>query len=328
MANQEGNGHSAPWFVVLAGGSGRRLQSVTRALTGSSLPKQFCTFGRQRSLLQETLARIRGVAEIRRTLVVANTPFRAVARRQLGIIPCAELVEQPSDRGTAPGVLLPLVHIQDHDPDATVVLLPSDHAIDNRTLFLSGLDKARRAVQLNPSLVVVGGVRANAPSSDFGWILPERSRHPFRPPCLRPIRSFVEKPPCDQARTLFQEGGLWSTFIIVARVATLIDVFRTCLPEVTAFFDAYSCLRKQSAHRWLHQNYDELPRADFSADLLSRLKNAAVLAWPVELGWADLGTPERLVDWLATQVDMNEASRAWVTHAANQAASETSVVPV
>jgi len=319
MANQDTNGSTLPWVVVLAGGSGRRLQTLTKALTGSPTPKQFCSFGRRHSLLQETMTRARYLSVPDRTVVVVNTAHQEVARRQLAGRPGVALIVQPLDRGTAPGVLLPLVHVHRRDPDATVILLPSDHGIMGNGIFLKGIRRARRAVEADPSLVVIGGVQADRPSTDFGWIVPALAGRSAgkrrRSPCLWPIHSFIEKPPRERAEHLYRSGGLWSTFIIVARSAALLDLFRTHLPILTAFFETYARLDPTPARYWLRRNYASLPVADFSADLLSRLHNAAVLSWPVELGWADLGTPDRLIDWLARQGDVEPTLKSWAAGA-------------
>ncbi|MBN2491822.1 MAG: NTP transferase domain-containing protein [Planctomycetes bacterium] len=307
------------WVVILAGGSGRRLQPLTRALVGRPLPKQFCSFGRDRSLLQETVRRARPLASPERTVVVVNTPYLELARDQ---IPELRLVEQPLDRGTAPGVLLPLLHVQRCAPDATVVLLPSDHDISNSQLFLEGLARARRAVEADPSLIVVGGAQPSRPSPDFGWIVPERSVLPYRTPRLFAIRRFVEKPPVAEAERLLEAGALWSTFILVARVSALLAAFRTRLPDVTAFFDRSAHLSRAARRSWLARHYQELPAADFSADLLSHLDRPAVLAWPARLGWADLGTPERLLSWLEREGSLDAAAGDWAPAAADLPSEE------
>jgi mannose-1-phosphate guanylyltransferase len=310
---------ASTWVVILAGGSGRRLEPLTRALMGIPVPKQFCTFGRGRSLLQETVQRAAPLAGPERTLAVVNTPYLRMAREQ---VPGLRLVEQPLDRGTAPGVLLPLLHVHRRDPDATVIMLPSDHAIANSHLFHDGLSRARRAVECDPSLIVVGGVQPCRPSSDFGWIVPERTFLPFRTPRLFRIRHFVEKPPLEQAERLLQAGALWSTFILVARVSALLAAFRCCLPHVTDFFDRCAHLNGSARRMWLARRYHELPPADFSADLLSRVPHAAVVAWPARLGWVDLGTPERLLSWLAREGDLEAVVGNWSSASAPERLEE------
>ena len=121
--------------VVLAAGSGQRLRSMAEAFHGSPRPKQFCTFGRPRSLLQETLRRLRGLVEPRRTFVVVDRTQRALAAAQVPATTGVRVVQQPCDRGTGTGALLPLLHVLLQDPEATVLLTPSDHAVGDPGLF-------------------------------------------------------------------------------------------------------------------------------------------------------------------------------------------------
>jgi len=248
-----------------------------------------------------------------RTLVVVNTPYTRVAREQVDTYAGISLVEQPRNRGTAPGILLPLIRVQRENPEATVMLLPSDHSFVNVPLLVRGLEMAWAAVEENPTHLVVCGVEASHPSSDFGWIIPEgRPLDPGSGPWIRPVRYFVEKPSRDEAATLFRQGSLWSTFILVARVRSLLDLFRSRMPDCVRVFETYAGMAEPQAWAWLRQSYDRLPVSDFSSDLLADQDHLSVLAWPEALGWADLGTPQRLIQWLSSQRDLDRAIRDWV----------------
>ena len=313
MGKDSSCGRTSPWIVILAGGAGLRLLPVTRALTGSALPKQFCSFVRGRTLLQETLSRVRPLMDPTRTLVVVNTPYTQVARDQVDTFGGITLVEQPRNRGTAPGILLPLVRVQRENPGATVVLLPSDHGLANVPLLVRGLQQAVAAVEESPTRIVVGGVQAGHPSTDFGWIVPEGGPlDPGSGPCMRRVRYFAEKPSHHEAMALFRQGSLWSTFILVARAPSLLDLFRSRMPDCVQIFEKYAGMAEPQAGFWLRQRYERLPVSDFSSDLLANLDRLVVLAWPEALGWADLGTPQRLIQWLSGQRDIDRAIQDWV----------------
>jgi len=287
-----------PWGVVLAGGSGRRLEALTAVLSGECVPKQFCRFGRPRSLLEETLHRIRSSVSTERTCVIVRAEHRELAEAQLAAAPGAGLVVQPSDRGTAAGILLPVLHVHHRDPEAIVIIVPSDHAILDVGLFHAGLREACRAVERHPELIVVGGVEADAPRTDFGWILSGTGRRRGDLLPIRPVRRFVEKPPARVARELMRHGALWSTFVLVARTRAIIDLLRRTRPELFRAMEYGFTLASQAREAWVAANYDHLPKADFSSDILEECPDLAVLAWPKTLGWMDLGTPERLLAWL------------------------------
>ncbi len=130
---------SQRWTVILAGGEGTRLRSLTRALYGADVPKQFAVFVGDKSLLQLTVERAARLTRFERILVVVGTKREALARIQLEPYPGVELVVQPRNLDTGPGLLLPLARILARDPDAHVAVLPSDYYVSDATPLLEAL---------------------------------------------------------------------------------------------------------------------------------------------------------------------------------------------
>ena len=273
------------WSVVLAAGQGCRLRDTVRGLLGATLPKQFCRLGGAGTLLQESVDRLASRVPGARTVVVVSREHRAVAREQLAGRAC-RIVSQPADRGTAAGLALALPPILRRDPDAIVVVQPSDTGIADDAAFLEGIDTAVRA-----GGIVLLGVGSAGPSTDYGWILCGGVGGP-----LRSVDGFVEKPSYEVAARLHREGHLWNTMVLVARARDLFDLIADVVPGVALpIADAWRDARPAQA---LRAAYDTLPRADFSRDVLQRAAGLRAYAWPARLGWSDLGTPDRLLSWL------------------------------
>src|SRR5512140_2630317 len=131
-----------PYVVILAGGEGNRLAPLTRALYGADLPKQFAVLAGERSLLQTTIERATSLTSLDRILVIVSAHHAEIARRQLVPYPGVELVIQPRNLDTAPGMLLPLVRILARSWKARVVFLPSDHYVPNPAPLSDALDAA------------------------------------------------------------------------------------------------------------------------------------------------------------------------------------------
>ena len=295
---------SSPWALVLAGGSGRRLEPLTLALFGKPVPKQYCRIGRKDSLLQDTVARLSPTTPCKKTVVIADSSQVDLARSQVrksGVT----VLGQPMDRGTAPGVLFPLMHILLQDPEATVVVTPSDHAIADKECFCLGIEEAIHAVESDPGQIVLFGVEANAPRTDYGWIVPKNHVKAFPGYPLRRVARFTEKPPFHEARVLHRMGALWNTFVMVAKGKTMAQLYRDRLPEIARFFDRYAALDERRRSTWLFANYDRLPTANFSEDILTGAPNLSVYTWPASLAWTDLGTPGRLFEWLDDQGELD-----------------------
>jgi mannose-1-phosphate guanylyltransferase len=286
-------GDWARWGVILAGGSGHRLRSLTADATGTVIPKQFCSVFEGPSLLRSSIRRMHAVVEPNRIMVVVAAAHRRWWEPELADIPPENIVVQPCDRGTACGVLLPLTSILYRDPEARVVVAPSDHYVrDEQTLSNSLLD-AMAHVDDRPHELVLLGMEPDRPDTEYGWITPAHGVDG----AVRVVRSFVEKPDARLAHQLMLSGALWSSFTFVATGETLMDHFRRTLPWlVDRFTTALGFVSWDRPDHVLLRLYDHLPTVDFSQRVLHSLtEQLHVLAVP-PCGWTDLGTPQRLLE--------------------------------
>jgi mannose-1-phosphate guanylyltransferase len=278
------------WAIVLAGGEGSRLAETTQRLYGSHLPKQFLSFGQPRTFVQTTVDRLHGLVPPKRTVVVVAACHVDLARAQLAEFDGIEIVAQPRNAGTGPGVLLPLLHVLARDSRADVALVPSDHDFRVPAKMRQALATAHRAARIGAKMVLIGA-RAQHAASDLGWIVPKQAP---RSASVTSIESFVEKPDLDTAERLYERGALWNTMLSVARAETLWRLGRVHLPTQVALFEAYApLLGTAGAAECLRDVYDRLAPADFSRDLVAACKGLRVTAME-GAGWSDCGTPERL----------------------------------
>jgi mannose-1-phosphate guanylyltransferase len=287
------------WAIVLAAGRGTRLATVTRALCGRELPKQFVALTSTRTLLQETMDRIAPLVPPSRTVVVSSDTHHDLAVAQLRGYPGVEIVRQPDDRGTGPGVMLPLAHVLARDPRARVAVLPSDHHVQRAGAWLSAIRRSLHAAARTPAGVALLGVPAERPATDLGWILPGDRIDDGASRILR----FVEKPALDSALTLLQAGGLWNTMVVAGSAAALWHLGRRHMPQQTRRLERYlGCLGHPAAAQALAGLYGDMPTADFSRNVLQVSAGLAVVP-VVDSGWFDCGTPERLLEWLSATAD-------------------------
>jgi mannose-1-phosphate guanylyltransferase len=275
--------------IVLAGGSGRRLAGLT-----GGVPKQFCDFGGPRTLLQETLARLAPLAPPIRTAVVVQETHRELATGQLRAHPGVALLAQPADRGTAAGLFLGLAHVLARDPDAFVLMTPSDHGVGDARAYAAGILAARRAAE--SATAVLLGAEADEPRPDYGWIVPGAPA----PGGARRVETFVEKPGPAEAAALRARGAFFSTMVLVARARSLLGLLRRERPALAAAFDALAVLPAGARELHLRRAYAFLPACDLSREILASAPGLAVVRWPSSVGWTDLGTPERVAEWFGT----------------------------
>ena len=284
------------WALVLAAGEGSRLRALTTAPSGTSVPKQFCSLYEGPSLLQEALSRALAVAPETHTCAVVAEQHRRWWEGALGSLPAKNVIVQPQNRGTAIGILLPLLHIISRDLEARVVLLPSDHHVRQESLLTSAIADALEQLGWRHHESVLLGLEPEEPDPELGYIVPGSSdgRGAFR------VTRFVEKPSPTIARQLIEAGGLWNAFIVVSTATALLELFRARVPGIV------NAMRR--AQEWdeeaglngaaMTELYKKLPVLDFSRDIIAG-QESALRTLPVPpCGWSDLGTPKRVADAL------------------------------
>jgi mannose-1-phosphate guanylyltransferase len=304
------------WAIVLAGGEGTRLRSVTRRLYGQERPKQYAVLSGTKSLLRQTMDRVARLVPPRRTVVVTLASHAGYLAAELADLPGITVLSQPCDRGTAAGVLLPAHWIHARDPRATAVVFPTDHFILEEARFMQRVAQAADHARAHPEWLVLLGAPPTEHVSDYGWIEPgERLGWDGGP--LHRVRRFVEKPAEAQARHLFTLGGLWNTFVFASSVTALIEAGRHGIPLLHDRLVRLAVFAGTRHEPWaLEQAYRLAPHADFSRSILEIPSLPLAVASISPFTWCDLGTPERVAKCLST---LGAPSPAWLATLAERA---------
>jgi mannose-1-phosphate guanylyltransferase len=291
------SGDGRRWAVILAGGDGMRLRRLTRELAGDDRPKQYCRVLGGETLLEQTRRRVALSVQARRTLVVVTRHHEPFYREALADLPPQALVVQPVNRGTAAGILYPLLRLEAMTTTDAVAVFPSDHYVADDETFMAHVDAAFDAVRACPDVTVLLGIRPDRPETEYGWIEPGPPILPLARPSPRlvwGVRRFWEKPTPKVAAALERRGCLWNSFVMVARVATLIGLVRLAAPELYATLAAVGSAAA-GVDQATETAYAALAPRDFSRDVLAaRPERLAVL--PVSgTTWSDLGDPARVL---------------------------------
>jgi mannose-1-phosphate guanylyltransferase len=285
------NARTKRWGVVLAGGSGCRLNELTTDAAGTVIPKQYCSFLGGPSLMRKTIRRLSTVVDPNRIVVVVSAKHRRWWEPELSDISPENLLVQPCDRGTACGVLLPLKSILSRDQTARIVVSPSDHFYQDESTFTSSLLTAQQYVDEHPKFLVLLGMEPDDPDAGYGWISPS----PGDEDAIRGIRGFVEKPDSGSAKELMRSGALWSSFTFVAAGTTLMGLFRRYMPWLVDKFNRSLAFVTGTGQRHaILSLYDRLPTVDFSKSLLEQAREGVHVLPVPPCGWTDLGTPQRV----------------------------------
>lgn len=238
------NGQSrSRWILILAGGEGVRMRSTIETCLGESRPKQFCAFTGERTMLQHTIDRAMTLApEEHIVTVICEGQRRFVAEQNgHGRKHPGTVLEQPVNRGTAAAVFFGLSYISQCDPNATVLVLPSDHFAFPESQFLSQLEEALQYAERDSgNTLLLLGVEPDGPECDYGWIKTDngrtKSHHGQNGSKIQAVESLHEKPGPEAACDLYLEGRLWNTMIMAARIDTFWKLLEKHLPSMLRDF--------------------------------------------------------------------------------------------
>lgn len=288
------------WAVVLAGGEGRRLSGLTRGDDGVAVPKQYCSLDGGPTLVQLAVRRAQRVVAAGRIVVVVAADHRRWWSTQLPSFVGPNLVVQPTNRGTAAGVLYPLLRILRRDPGALVAFFPSDHHVADEATLGRAIARALAVAEAVPRLVLLG-LRGQPIDPELGWIVPASGavgpRLAFAAPRdLSGVARFREKPPVEELPELADAGALVNLFLFAARGRALRELFGRRLPGLV---EALERAIEPDPQLDFGARYESVPALDFSRDLLESALDALTVL-PVEpCGWSDLGTPARVAACMA-----------------------------
>jgi mannose-1-phosphate guanylyltransferase len=269
--------------VILAGGRGRRLWPSSR----EACPKQFIDFfGTGRTQLQATYDRVIKLLPKENIYICTCKEYLDIVRQQLPEVPERNVMVEPIHRNTAPSVAWAAMRIHKKNPEANVLVLPSDQMVLNESNFLRNVEIGFNYVSENDVLLVMG-VKPTRPEPGYGYIqLGDLSCKPD----VYAVKSFTEKPEREFATMFMQSGEFyWNTGIFQANVRYLLQSFEGIFPEVlrTLRYKKIEYTYEEEM-AFVIENYPRYPNISLDYAVLEQGKNVFVMK--CDFGWADLGT--------------------------------------
>ncbi|MGW8178458.1 MAG: sugar phosphate nucleotidyltransferase [bacterium] len=294
--------------IVLAGGEGERMRETVTSWLGHHRPKQYCTFVGKRSMLQHTVDRARAlVPDHCITTVIGRNHHRFLQTEGNLHIP-GRILEQPSQKDTGPGLFLPLTYVMTEDPDATVIVFPSDQCVVPEKAFLERVDRAATLTHCFENCLILLAAVPDQCETDYGWI--RTSSNSLSLPGFTNVKrvdSFIEKPGSEMAELCFLSGCYWNTMVMAAMAKTLWQMGWDKLPGVMTGFETLRRVllaikvgranpgMEEIAVQYLYRN---LSPANFSRCIMEKVTKQLLVLPLSKVKWSDWGRPSRIVDSL------------------------------
>jgi mannose-1-phosphate guanylyltransferase len=289
------------YCVIMAGGVGARFWPLSRNMR----PKQFIDIlGTGETLIQQTFRRLTTICPPENIFVVTHQQyFDQVVEQLPAIIPDHVLCE-PMRRNTAPCIAYATHKIYSLNPNASIVVAPSDHIILKEEVFTQTLLCALQAAKENDWLITLG-ITPSRPDTGYGYIQFDDT-HAYATECkMRKVKTFTEKPHYDMAVSFLQSGDfLWNAGIFVWSMKSIMSAFEKHLPEINGLFkDGTDMYYTENEPAYIEGAYTVCKSISIDYGIMEKADNVFVLA--ADIGWSDLGTWGSLYDTSAKDAHGN-----------------------
>ena len=270
------------YCVIMCGGVGSRFWPFSKA----ARPKQFIDFfGTGRSLLQMAFDRMQGIVPIDNIILITNESYEPLIKEQLPEIKASQILLEPVRRNTAPCIAWAAHHIKAINPDAKMMVAPSDHLILNVDRFRESVVKAFEFIETRDALVTMG-IKPSRPETGYGYIqVGEHVEGNFSA-----VKTFTEKPNEELARVFLNSGEFfWNSGMFFWSADSILKALNDCAPEVNTIFEmGQKYYGTDLEYEFINAYFEASPSISIDFAVMEKAPN--VFVETVDFGWNDLGT--------------------------------------
>ena len=287
------------YAILMAGGVGSRFWP----LSTQNFPKQFHDMlGTGETLIQKTFYRLARLIPKENIFILTNECYNDLVFEQLPEVTKRQVVLEPAMRNTAPCILYASLKIQKENPNAIMIVAPSDHWIENEQAFTENVQQAFEFCSNNDALMTLG-IMPTFPNTGYGYIEYDKDSNQK----IKPVKQFREKPDYETAKSFISQGNfLWNAGIFMWSVSSVVSAFRSHQPVLYALFEkGIAYYNSPSENRFISENYAEAENISVDYAIMEKSSNVYVL--PATFDWNDLGTWGSLYEKLDKDAQLNAA---------------------
>ena len=271
--------------VIMAGGKGERFWPKSR----TNLPKQFLNISGSKSMIQQTISRLEKLIDISHIFIVTNELYAELIRAQIPSLPAENIIIEPIGKNTAPCLGVASIIIEEKFPDSTMVVLPSDHIIENVEGFINIIKTAVEVAQLNGNLVTLG-VQPTYPETGYGYIESLDQKLQINEMDVFRVRQFVEKPDYDTAKSYLDAGNFyWNSGIFIWKTKVIRQYIQEFMPDMHDVLETMKAAFKESDRdEVIKKEFIRMPDQSIDYGIMEKANNIYVI--PCIFGWDDVGS--------------------------------------
>lgn len=274
------------YCVIMAGGVGSRFWPMSR----THLPKQFLDIlGTGKTLIQQTVERFKDICPIENVYVVSNAEYGDIILKQVPGLKKEQILLEPLRKNTAPCLAYANQVIQKRNPNANIVVAPSDHLIMDENEFTRVIKTAVDFVKDKDVLLTLG-VQPSRPETGYGYIQVNGAKDIDGIPCLRQVKTFTEKPDLELAKIFMESGDFfWNSGMFIWSIKAIQNAYCKYLPDMQSLFaDGMAVYGTDEEAGYIEQVYGACDKISIDYGIMEKAENVYVMC--ANFGWSDLGT--------------------------------------
>ncbi|MEG6570602.1 mannose-1-phosphate guanylyltransferase [Thermoanaerobacterium thermosaccharolyticum] len=272
--------------VIMAGGKGERFWPKSRI----KMPKQFLKLYGDRTMIQQTVDRLKRLMPIKNIFVVTNIDYAGLISDQIPELPTENILIEPMGKNTAACIGLAAIHTERLDRDSIMVVVPSDHVIKDEETYLGVLKTAIEKAKLGDNLVTIG-IKPQHPETGYGYInFKKITNEIINNNPVHKVERFVEKPDYDTAVKYVESGDyLWNSGMFIWKTSTILNAIKEYMPQL---YSTLNVIRENfdsdELEKILYEEYSKLESISIDYGIMEKANNVYVV--PGDFGWDDVGS--------------------------------------